>query len=183
MGRDPGNRPGSEGEEQEMISRIRSIGRRLGPLGSGLAAAALTAAALAAVSVAQNDSEQGEGEGDRFEFRIGHGPGGPESLSQEERDALEAHRRCMVEQGAPVPPRPGEIEPGERRPPEPPSEADRENIEEALEACADELPEGIAFPPGCGLDHDDDDGAREEGEEDDDRGEAEDEDEPGDSDS
>jgi hypothetical protein len=100
------------------------------PLGLSLLAAALTAAALAAVSVAQDDGGKATG---------------PEEM--------EAFRSCMERNGAPAPPEPpaaGEEEDGtfERRL-EPPTEEERAKIDEAFEACRDELPEGVRhFGPG-----------------------------------
>jgi hypothetical protein len=128
--------------------------RRVGPVGLSVAAAALTAVAFAAVSVAKDDGSRGEearhgGDEVLFEHRVG--PPRMEDLSDEERQALEDFKQCMEDQGAPAPPSPGDFEEGER--PEPPSEADREAIHKALEACRDELPEGVHhFGPGgpCG---------------------------------
>jgi len=163
-----------------MKKRIEAIRGRIGPLGSALAAAALTAAAFAAVSVAQDGGSDGKG-GDVLE-RAGapmvfeHRVGPPPEISAEDREALEGFRKCMEENGAdlPVPPgppgraalRPGVV-PG---PPSPPSEEEREAIDEALEACEDEMPEGLHFGVGpCadddeGGDDDEDEGAREEDE-------------------
>jgi hypothetical protein len=129
---------------------IKSLRRRLGPVSLSVAAAALTAVAFAAVSVAKDDSkgEAPGGEGAVFQHRVG-----PPELSEEQEQQLDQFRQCMEDQGAPVPPKPGEIEEGDR--PEPPTEEEREQIEEAFEACEDKLPEGagLHFGPGgppCG---------------------------------
>jgi hypothetical protein len=129
-------------------------GRRgkIKPIGLSVAAAALTAIAFAAVSVAQDDGGKSDGskqegarDGATFEHRIGP----PPELSEEQEQQMEEFRQCMEDQGAPAPPRPGELEDGER--PEPPSEEERETIHEALEACEGELPEGVRPPgPPCG---------------------------------
>jgi hypothetical protein len=125
---------------------------KIKPVTLSVAAAALTAVAFAAVSVAKDDGSKGEGAragdgGPAFEHRIGPPP--IEDLSDEERQALEAFKQCMEDNGAPAPPEPGDFENGER--PEPPSEADREKIHKALEACEDKLPEGVRhFGPPCG---------------------------------
>ena len=115
-----------------MLNRtIKQMRRRLGPVGLSVAAAALTAVAFAAVSVAKDDGSESEG------------------VRAPDRQALESFKQCMEDQGAPAPPRPGALEEGER--PEPPSEAERAKIHEALEACRDELPEGVRPPgPHCG---------------------------------
>ena len=150
----------SEGRLRKMIKSVR---RRLGPVGLSVAAAALTAVAFAAVSVAKDDGSRGEGTGaDRgatFEHRVG-----PPELSDEQRQQLDEFRQCMEDQGAPAPPSPEDLESGER--PEPPSEADRERIEKAMEACEDKLPEGVRPPgPPCGPPPgaDGEDGERSEG--------------------
>jgi hypothetical protein len=118
-----------------------------------MAAAALTAVAFAAVSVAQDDGNKSDGskqEGAReggatFEHRVGP----PPELSEEQEQQMEEFRQCMEDQGAPAPPRPGDLEDGER--PEPPTEEEREKIEQALEACEDKLPEGARhLGPPCG---------------------------------
>ena len=138
-----------------MLSRtMKAMRWRLGPVGLSLAAAALTAVAFAAVSVAKDDGSKSEGAraergGAAFEHRVG--PPRMEDLSDSERQALEEFKQCMEDNGAPAPPEPGDFENGER--PEPPSEADREAIHKALEACRDKLPEGVHhFGPGgpCG---------------------------------
>jgi hypothetical protein len=129
-----------------------------GPLGLSLLAAALTAAALAAVSVAQDD---GKAEDQKGGTERADRPGPPmlEELSAEDREAMERFRSCMEDNGAPAPPAPPE--PGEgddgngdgadvfEHRIDPPSEEERAKIEQALEACSDELPEGVRhFGPG-----------------------------------
>ena len=130
----------------------------VGPLGLSLMAAALTAAALAAVSVA----DSGDGSGSSAEGRDGDGGfdvfrGGPQGgapggmfddLSEADRQKLEDFRKCMEDNGAPGPPAPGEIDPGDG-PPKPPSEADRKKLRQAWEACSDQLPKELrrARPP------------------------------------
>lgn len=148
--------------------RIGAVRRRLGPVGMSLAAAALTAAAFAAISVADSDkSKDGAGAKDEQTMWSAGPPGGGVGvmgfrgrLSEEDQQKLEEFRQCMEDNGAPKPPDPGEIDPSQR-PPDPPSEADREKIEAAYEACKDKLPEefrnghpphlggpGCAGPPG-----------------------------------
>jgi hypothetical protein len=144
---------------------METMRRRLGPLGLSLVAAALTATAFAGVSAAQNGDSGDDGERDRSphgDVLRAPGPGGPhvfmERLSEEDRKAHEEFRQCMEDNGAPGPP---ELpEPGSEdempAPPEPPSEADREAVEKALEACEDKAPDGAGFAlpapgaPGCG---------------------------------
>ncbi len=139
--------------------RMGAIRRRLGPLGMSLAAAAVTATAFAAISLADNDNKGGKDkDGDEVMRAAVPGPGAPgvmmfrERLSEEDQQKLEEFRQCMEDNGAPAPPRLEEVEPGDG-PPKPPSEADREKIEKALEACEDKLPEGLPGPhfggPGC----------------------------------
>jgi hypothetical protein len=138
---------------------MKAIRGRVGPVGLSLCAAALTAVAFAAVSVAQDG---GSGKDEKGVNRAGGVVGGPphvfeHELSAEDEAKLEEFRSCMEENGAPPPPDPGEIrdrlKSGE--PPNPPSEADREKMEKAFEACKDELPEGVHMfggpgGPGCG---------------------------------
>jgi hypothetical protein len=139
-----------------MLSKFKSMRGRVGPLGSALAAAALTAAAFAAVSVAQNDGGAKDTEkSDEGDPRVERHfvPGGP-GLWEEDREAMESFRKCMEDQGVelPEPPDPGELGPGEMPdPPKPPTEAERAEIEKAHEACKDKLPEGAEFGlHGCG---------------------------------
>jgi len=136
-------------------NQTRKTGRRLGATTMALVAAGLTAAAFAAFSIA----ESGSGGGSGHELG-GPPPGAPGAFepSAEDRQAHEAFRQCMEDQGVEPPPRPS----GER-PPQPPSEQDREQIRKALEACEGELPEGargLPMHPPC----DDKDGDRKEGE-------------------
>ncbi len=122
-----------------------------------LAAAALTAAAFAAISVANDDGSK-QGNGDAVRPGPGGGPPGVmfrAQLSEEDQQALEEFRSCMEEQGAPAPPeppQPGEGEDGtfEQRV-DPPSKEERAQIDEALKACEDKLPEGARhMGPPCG---------------------------------
>jgi hypothetical protein len=135
---------------------MKKLMKRVGPLGLSLAAAALTAVAFAAISVAQDGSG-----GERNDSQAkAERPGPPmmHELSDEDREALEGFRSCMEENGAPPPPEPPA--PGEGREDgpgvfehrlEPPSDEERAQIEKALEACKDRLPEGApAFGPGPG---------------------------------
>ena len=142
-----------------MISKMtKAIRGRVGPVGLSLVAAALTAVAFAAVSVAKDDSGDKQGNGDVM--RAGPGPGGPptiEDLSEEDRQALEEFRACMEDQGVEPPPRPdGEGAEGDgpgtfEQRVEPPSEEERAQMEEAFEACKDNLPEGARhLGPPCG---------------------------------
>lgn len=135
-----------------LSKKIGAMRRRLGPVGLSVVAAALTAAAFAGVSVAAKDDgankSNGNGEaqraapdGDRGDHpRLGQ-------LSDEDKQKLEEFRQCMQDNGAPVPPKPGERSEGDG-PPEPPSEEDRAAIEKGLEACEDKLPEGARLGPG-----------------------------------
>jgi hypothetical protein len=137
--------------------------RRLSAIGMAMTAALLSAAAVAAYSVAQ-DGDSGKGSEDRAGKTERWGAPGPlghpfdRELSAEEREALEAFRECMSEQGV-EPPRlherldgpPSEqgVEPPrlDERLHGAPSEQERNRIERALEACRGELPEGL-HPPG-----------------------------------
>ena len=123
-----------------MLKRMtQAMRRRVGPVGLSLIAAALTAVAFAAVSMAAKDDGN-----DESGVRGARALHGPPALSEEDEAKLEEFRSCMEENGAPPPPDPGEIRErlknGER--PDPPSEAERETIEKAFEACRDKLPEG-----------------------------------------
>jgi hypothetical protein len=135
---------------REMAKALR---RKVGPVGLSLVAAALTAAAFAAVSVAADDkggdAEKAKGGEPAQTFEMHVGP--PPELSDEDEAALEEFRSCMEENGAPAPPKPGEMRDRlkEGDMPEPPSEADIEKIREAHEACEDKLPEGMAGGVGC----------------------------------
>jgi hypothetical protein len=128
-------------------------GRRLGATTLALVAAGLTAAAFAAFSIAES-GDDGDGSGkDRVEhalFPAPPPPGGPGFFhgSRQDREALEAFRRCMEDQGL-EPPR---HERGEALP-EPPSEQEMKEMREAFEACEEKLPEGahaLPGPPPCG---------------------------------
>ena len=140
---------------------LKKMKRRVGPVSLSLAAAALTAVAFAAVSVAAKDDGSKQGGGD---VARPSAPGGPPGvafrmeLSDEDREALEEFRSCMSDQGVDVPeppPAPGEEGDGgdrfEHRL-KPPSEEERAKMDEAFEACSDNLPEGAAGHPGppCG---------------------------------
>ncbi len=130
---------------------IQALRRRVGPVGLSLVAAALTAVAFAAVSVAKDDNGKagGNGSGNGEAQRAGPGGGAPpmlKDLSAKDREALASFRTCMQEQGVEPPPRPGSGQQGDTRP-EPPSEAERAEIEKALKVCEDKLPEGVQ-PPG-----------------------------------
>ena len=132
-----------------LSNMIKSMRRRLGPVGLSVAAAALTAVAFAAVSVAQDDGSKKDDGGRSGDPTREHRIGPPPELSEEQEQQLEEFRQCMEDQGAPAPPSPEDLGDGER--PEPPSEADREKIEKALEACEEKLPEGVRPPgPPCG---------------------------------
>lgn len=136
----------------------QAMRRRVGPVGLSLVAAAVTAVAFAAISMASDDGGKAEkGLQERGGPEAGLRPPEPPALSEEDEAKLEEFRSCMEENGAPAPPEPGEIRErfrnGER--PDPPSEAEREKMQEAFEACRDKLPEGMhmfAAPggPGCG---------------------------------
>src|SRR5215211_5016722 len=138
--------------------RRAAIRRRLVPLGMSLAAAALTAIGFAAVSIADGNDAK---ERDSGAMWAAPPPGGGgvmhlRGLSEADQQKLEDFRQCMEDNGAPAPPHPGEIDPSEG-PPKLPSEADREKIQKAYEACKDELPDdlqhGDVLPhiggPGC----------------------------------
>jgi hypothetical protein len=133
--------------------------RRVGPVGLSLTAAAVTAVAFAAISMAASDdggkAEKGLQQGGGPE--AGLTPPEPPALSEEDEAKLEEFRSCMEENGAPAPPEPGEMRerPRNGELPDPPSEAEREKMRKAFEACEDKLPEGIHMSfgpggPGCG---------------------------------
>jgi hypothetical protein len=133
----------------------RSFTIRTGPLAMSLAAAALTAVAFAAISVADNGGGSDNTGKDEHTFSAPAPPpgGGPgvffhDNLSDTDRQKLEDFRQCMEENGAPGPPDPGEIDPGDG-PPKPPSAEDREKLREAFEACKDKAPGALrkAGPP------------------------------------
>jgi hypothetical protein len=137
----------------------QAMRRRVGPVSLSLTAAAVTAVAFAAISMAASDddgkAEKGLQRGDGPD--AGLTPPKPPALSEEDEAKLEEFRSCMEENGAPALPEPGEIRErlrnGER--PDPPSEAEREKMRQAFEACEDKLPEGVHMfvgpgGPGCG---------------------------------
>jgi hypothetical protein len=130
----------------------RGITIRFGPLGLSLLAAGVTAVGVAAVSLADNgNGNGGSGTGNPPQtFQMPAPPG----LSEADRQKLEDFRQCMEDSGAPAPPDPGEIDPSDG-PPQPPSAADREKLDKALEACRSKLPEKLrdTGPPGVGMFH------------------------------
>jgi hypothetical protein len=166
MGDEPGE-AGTRAIDQEgarMKQNQATGARRLGATALAASAALLSAAAVAAYSVAQDgDSEKGSEDGAGKPESAG--PPGPlgdpldRELSAEDREALEAFRDCMSEQGVEPPklrldgppPDRGRDRSGRPRLHErflgPPSEQERKRIERALEACEGELPEGL-HPPG-----------------------------------
>ena len=133
----------------------RGLTIRLGPLGLSLLAACITAVGVAAVSLADSGSgNASNGSGSATFSAPGGGAGvmsvrGP-NLSAADQQKMEDFRKCMEDNGAPAPPDPGKIDPS--NPPKPPSEADREKVQKAYEACKDKLPEGMqnAGPPAVG---------------------------------
>jgi hypothetical protein len=139
----------------------RGLTIRLGPLGLSLLAAGITAVGVAAVSLADSGSGSGSGSAVNGSGSAtfsapapGGGPGvmsfrGP-NLSAADRQKMEDFRKCMEDNGAPGPPDPSDIDPG--NPPKPPSAADREKLQKAYEACKDNLPEDMrnAGPPQIG---------------------------------
>jgi hypothetical protein len=144
-----------------MLNQIKRVVRgRVGPVGLSLATAALTAVAFAAVSVAKDGGNGGGGE-DVLTLAPAGQPQVMLRLSDEDREAMEEFRSCMEEQGIEPPPRPdgpgGEGEGGEERGSfemrlEPPSDAERAEIEKALSACEEMLPEHArgTGPVPCG---------------------------------
>ena len=134
-----------------MLKKMRQAMRRgVGPMGLSLAAAAVTAVAFAAVSIAAGDGDNTDESGIQGAREA---LPAPPALSEEDEAKLEEFRSCMEENGAPAPPEPGEMRERMRNGelPDPPSEANREKLERALEACRDKLPEDVRmFGPGCG---------------------------------
>ena len=134
---------------------------RFGPLGLSLLAAGITAVGVAAVSLADNGGgNAGSGSGSQT-FQMPAPRGGVDevtfagpNLSEADREQIEQFRQCMEDNGAPAPPDPSEIDPGDR-PPKPPSAADLEKLENAFEACKSKLPEKLrdAGPPRIGTFH------------------------------
>jgi hypothetical protein len=153
-------KPGETGKRRTgvVMKKRKGITIRLGPLGLSLLAAAITAVGLAAVSLA--DSGNGNAGNDKgtetFEAPApGGGVGvttfrGP-NLSAADRQKMDDFRQCMEDNGAPAPPDPSNIDPG-NGPPKPPSAADREKLQKAYEACKDKLPTDMqnAGPPAIG---------------------------------
>ncbi len=144
------------------MKRKRSITIRFGPLGLSLLAAGITAVGFAAVSLADNGSggSGGTGSGART-FQMPAPPGGAAgvafadpNLSAADRQKLEDFRTCMEDNGAPGPPDPSKVDPSQG-PPKPPSAADREKLQKAVDACRAKLPEKLrdAGPPGTGTFH------------------------------
>src|SRR3954447_15038849 len=135
--------------------RKRGLTIRLGPLGLSLLAACITAVGVAAVSLADSGSgnaSNGSGSATFPAAAPGGGAGvmtfrGP-NLSAADRQKMDDFRKCMEDNGAPGPPDPSNIDPG--NPPKPPSAADRDKIQKAYEACKDKLPTDMlnTGPPG-----------------------------------
>jgi hypothetical protein len=71
------------------------------------------------------------------------------NLSAADREKLDEFHQCMQDTGAPDPPK---IDPSQG-PPQPPSAAQQDKIQQAYEACKDKLPEGLqkAGPPHFGV--------------------------------
>lgn len=140
------------------MKRIKKTLRgRIGPLGLSLAAAAVTAVALAGISMAAQDDGGGKakdnGQSGEAQQQAGHpGPPMPQDLSAEDRQKLENFRSCMSDQGVDPPPAPGEGDGTFQRPTKPPTDAQRQKMEKAFEACRDELPDDAQAlgPPGPG---------------------------------
>jgi hypothetical protein len=136
--------------------RSGAMVERLGPVGLSLVAAAITAAGFAAISVAAN-GDNDEGDGDRSKepgLHVAIGPPGPlgENLSEEDRQKLEDFRNCLEDQGVEAPGRPMFDRFDPESAPDPPSrsemEAMRKEMNQAHEACKDELPEDLQDVPG-----------------------------------
>ena len=141
--------------------RKRGLTIRLGPLGLSLLAACITAVGVAAVSMAADGGSSSTGSsnsanGSGSATAPAPPPGGgvmtfrAPDLSAADRQKMEDFRKCMVDNGAPAPPDPSNIDPS--NPPKPPSAADRDKIQKAYEACKDKLPTDMqhAGPPGIG---------------------------------
>jgi hypothetical protein len=133
----------------------RSFTIRVGPLGLSLAAAAITAVAFAAISVADSGGGDGSDGGATQTFQGPPPPGGgvgittfraEPNLSDADRQKVEEFKQCLLDNDAPKPPDPGEIDPSNPR--LAPSQ-DLENLKKAWEACKDKLPEDLqkAGPP------------------------------------
>jgi hypothetical protein len=144
------------------MKKKRGITIRFGPLGLSLLAAGITAVGLAAVSLADSGGGSASSGSGTQTFQMPAPPrggvgevalAGP-NLSEADRKKMEDFRQCMEDNGAPAPPEPGKVDPGDG-PPEPPSSADREKLQKAFEACKSKLPEKLrdAGPPGIGTFH------------------------------
>jgi hypothetical protein len=149
-----------DGQELAMRKK-RRITIRLRPLGMSLVAAGITAVGFAAVSLADSGTGSTDKGGGTLTFQLPARPGGEAgvafaapNLSAEDRQAMEDFRKCIEDNGAPPPPDPGEVDPGQG-PPKPPSAADREKLQKAFEECKAKLPEQLqdAGPPGIGTFH------------------------------
>ena len=130
-----------------MKKKRRALTIRLGPLSLSLLAAGITAVAFAAVSLADNgSSNNGSGSASGVGVMSFRGP----MLSAADRQKMDEFRQCMQDNGAPAPPDPSKIDPG--NPPKPPSQADQQKIQKAWEACKDKLPQQLqnAGPPRIG---------------------------------
>jgi hypothetical protein len=161
MAIDPGETGTSKERSEMKRNETTGTGRRLGATTLALVAAGLTAAAFAAFSIAESGDDNGGR--DRIApapFAAPVPPGGPGAYapSEADREALEAFRQCMEDQGVEPPPRPsGDV------PPEPPSEKEMDGVQAAIERCESELPEGarhVPLPPPCH--HEDGEGKREQ---------------------
>jgi hypothetical protein len=135
------------------MKRARKI--RVGPLGLSLVAAAVTAVVLAAVSMAAQDDGKAKSNGQSgdAQSQAGHpGPPMAQDLSAADRQKLENFRSCMSDQGVDPPPAPGDGDGTFQRPVKPPSDAQRQKMEKAFEACKDELPDDARAlgPPSPG---------------------------------
>lgn len=143
------------------MKKRRGITIRFGPLGLSLLAAGITAVGVAAVSLADSGGGSSASGGEAQTFQMPPPPGGAAggrpmepNLSTEDRQKLDEFRKCMEDNGAPAPPDPGMLDPGDG-PPKAPSAADREKLQKALDACKGRLPERLrdAGPPGIGTFH------------------------------
>jgi hypothetical protein len=163
MAEKPAIRRESKDEGVVMKKKRRAITIRLGPLGLSLLAAGITAFGLAAVSLADNGGDN-SGSNDNGPVTIqAPGPGGAAekvfsiqgpNLSDADKQKMEDFQQCMEDNGAPAPPDSSKFDPSEG-PPNPPSEADQQKLEQAWQACKDKLPEDLqkAGPPSihtCG---------------------------------
>src|SRR3954467_8270641 len=137
------------------MKKKREVTIRLGRLGLSLLAAGITAVGVASVSLADSGNDNASNGSGNQTFQApapGGGAGvmsfhGP-NLSAADQQKMDDFRKCMEDNGAPGPPDPSDIDPG--NPPKPPSAADRDKIQKAYEACKDKLPTDMqnAGPPG-----------------------------------